>query len=111
MTMPSSEAIWRRIVPTRASSVPPALLVDERHQAEADRQLERVERERVERGVARRGQLRLLGAPRRPAAASAASLLRAVVGLLRSVQPTAKNSAADDEERDLRQARDEREGA
>ena len=24
MTMPSSEAIWRRIVPTRASSVPPA---------------------------------------------------------------------------------------
>ena len=37
------------------------LLVDERHQAEADRELERVERERVERGVARRGQLRLLG--------------------------------------------------
>ena len=58
------------------------LLVDERHQAEADRQLERVERERVERGVARGGQLRLVGRARRPRPSSTAPRCWRVVGLL-----------------------------
>ncbi len=92
MTMPSSEAIWRRIVPTRCSSVPPAPLVDHRHEAEADRQLERVERERVERGVARGGQLAGRAGAGAAAAAAAVTRLAALFGSLRSVQPTAKNT-------------------
>ena len=75
MTMPSSDAIWRRIVADAREQRAAGALVDERHQAEADRQLERVERERVERGVARGGQLGLLAVGgRRPRALRAPAL-------------------------------------
>ena len=90
MTMPSSEAIWRRIVPTRCEQRAARLLVDQRHEAEADRQLERVERERLERRVARGGRL-AGGQPRRPARRPRRLASRALFGALRSVQPTAKN--------------------
>ena len=103
MTMPSSEAIWRRIVPTRASSVPPAWLVDERDEAEADRELERVERERVERGVARRGRLGAGGAQLR-----LRLLRRLALGLGRHLaqRPADREEqAADEQERDLGQRR------
>ena len=40
---PSSEAIWRRTTPTRREQRAARLGVDERHEAEADRELERVD--------------------------------------------------------------------
>ena len=110
MTMPSSDGDLAADRADAGQQRAAGLLVDERDQAEADRQLERVERQRVQRGVARRGQLRLVGAPRPRPRASAASCWREF-GLLRSDQPTAKNSAADDEERELGQAGHEAEGA
>ena len=81
--------------------------VDERHETEADRELQRVDREPSERllGAAaaggqrrgRRGRLQrgvlLAGMP------------------LRTLQPIAPKIAADEQERQLRQARDEREQA
>ena len=109
--MPSSEAIWRRIVPTRASSVPPALLVDQRDEAEADRQLERVERERLERGVARRRPARPGRRRAARAAAAIAACCSALFGLLAQRPADGEEQAADEQERDLRQARDERERA
>ena len=44
-TSPSSVAIWRRTIATRPSRSPPSLGVDERDQAVADLELERVERQ------------------------------------------------------------------
>ena len=75
MTMPSSAAIWRRITPTRGEQRAAGAGVDQRHEAEADRELERVERQRVERRVARGGQLgrRRASADRGLGAAAAAS--------------------------------------
>ena len=64
-TMPSSAAIWRRSMPMRASRVPPALLVHQRDQPEADLQLERVER-RAHRARRRAARARPGRAPRRP---------------------------------------------
>ena len=88
----------------RAAASRRALLVDERDEAEADRELERVDRQRLERrrraarrrGPAARGRLARRGAP-----ALGASRWPCIA------RPSSEEEAADDEERDLRQARDE----
>ena len=94
--------------PTRASSEPPRRLVDQRHEAEADRQLERIQRQRLQRGVARlRGSAG--GSAARCGVGAGASL-----GARRRVAQRAadrEERAADEQERDLRQARHERERA
>ena len=68
------------------------LLVDERHQAEADRELERVERERVERGVARGRQLRLVGRGGGRAACCRSLPAGGSWACCAAIQPTAKKS-------------------
>jgi hypothetical protein len=87
------------------------LLVDERHEAEADRQLERVECERVQRGVAGRRELALgrLGGGRRGRAIASRDLLR--VGHLPQRPADGEEHAADQQERHLGQRGDEREAA
>ena len=71
ITMPSSPAIWRRIIDDARDQRAAGAAVDERHEAEADRQLERVDRQllRAPRREARSGlRLGLPGAPARPPA-------------------------------------------
>ena len=105
MTMPSSEAIWRRIVPTRAqqrAAAPAGRRAGpgrSRSPARAGRARARRARRRAARGSSP-GR-----APRRPRRLVGLPPARRGSGLLRSDQPTAKNSAADDEERDLGQRR------
>ena len=105
MTAPRSAATWRRTAPTRASSEPPRAAVDQRHEAEADGQLDGVDRQRLEGLVARR---------RRRGQGGRGRLLR--LGRLALGQHAGdraageEEEAADDDEGDLGQARDEREG-
>ena len=96
--------------PTRPSRPPPGPLVDQRHEAEADRQLERVDRGRAV-GRRRRGRRRHAAGPAAPAAARAsARSAGSGIAVLDRVGDRGEG-AADQQERDLRQPRHQGEGA
>ena len=108
MTMPSSEAIWRRIVPTRCSSVPPAfwstigtrpkpIASSSGSSASASSAASRGAAAGSSPAAARRG--------RRGRGRGVAALF----GCLAQRPADGEEQAADDQERDLRQRRDERE--
>ena len=92
ITTPSSPAIWRRIMLTRRSSDAARASVDQRHEPEADRQLQRIQRRALDILLALAARRAGRGAWRR---LSASSVERSSPGIpLRTLQPIAAKIAA-----------------